>query len=170
VLEAPDHLQPSDGIVICVKHAGITAADGRDGAERHHHVSRSANLGAIKSGRTDTDDFEGMAVDGDGLANDVGMTAVFLLPETIAQDSASSATAQIVFRCQRAAERGVHAQGVKVLTRYIGAMDGMSLASRSEIEAPAAIGEDSGENVLTVAKMLPGWVIECRSRTHRDLK
>src|SRR5580704_15108567 len=111
-----------------------------------------------------------MIVERDTLSHHVRTAAILPLPETVAEDGGSR-TAPLVIGCgKRAAYQRVQAERVKKLTRSVVSLRVARFATRRQIEASATVGEDSGEHVLAVAKLLPNRVGENCVLAHGHLQ
>jgi hypothetical protein len=74
------------------------------GADGDVEVYGIAHVNAGESGGEDTEDFEGVVIEGDALAEDAGTTSVFFLPEAVAEDGGTGAASLVVGGAEGTAE------------------------------------------------------------------
>src|ERR1035437_4851890 len=85
------------------------------GADGNGDVQGFAYGDAQKTRLGDADDFEGMAVERNRLAENIVAAAVGSLPEIVAEDGGAGAASLVVGDGESAAEDGVHAEGFEIL-------------------------------------------------------
>src|SRR5258707_14473737 len=101
-----------------------------------------------------------MIVERNPLTQSVRAPPVLPLPESVAEHRRSRAASLVVGCGEGPADQGMQAQCVKKLAGREIALRIPRLPTRRQIETPAAVGEDSREHVLSIAKLLPNRVGE----------
>ena len=85
------------------------------GTERHHDIEGAADVDAREAPVRDAYDLDGMAVDGNGLADDRGGSTIFALPEAVAEHRASGTAAAVAGGRESAAQSGADSEGFEKL-------------------------------------------------------
>src|ERR1700722_2133699 len=97
-----------------------------------------------------------MGVQGNRLADDIRISAIFFLPKRITQDGSSRASSLILSRSVGPADVRTHAQSFEELAARPIALYGASFAADREIEPPRSREcRNRRENILAVAHFLP---------------
>src|SRR5580658_1215826 len=126
-LQAPKSAHPGVVPDVQAASAGHELAVHHDG---NPDVATQRGVAALKFARRDANDGEEMLVQGDGLAKDVGLAFVTVLPEAVTDDGNGSAVRLAPFCFEEtSAPYGRDPQNLEVIGTYQGAENALGLVT-----------------------------------------
>ena len=138
---------------------GAVSDDLREHGGRNDDVDRSADVQTIEASLADSDDGEGVAVEANGLADDVGSAAKLFDPETVSEHGDGVAAADaIVLGGKHAADERPDAEHLEIVATDDRLGDPARGAVDGEIDRLGAFGQQAGEDLLLIAEPSVGRV------------
>src|SRR5262249_29511491 len=128
-------------------------------ANRNSHVERVANFQAVEARRRYPNDFDGLRVQGQLLADNCGIAAELPLPQAMADHCALQTSARtIVLRAEYPAQQGLDTKDSKEISADPQTTHGAGLTPGARIEPGIAPGEYSREPLLMIPDVFPYWI------------